>query len=1047
MHSFTRKAVRLSSQHICFRTCCGVIGCRRSKVFPSVPFQRHLSTPPSDPADPANASWNYPSDPGSDAKPEQNNRALERDKNPRTVGVAGTDNAESTANDYPEGNEGNDCTEPSSEKPSRAKDRSGSYGSAVRRAGRNVRRGREPPAIVIPSWFLERNVRLSGETGLYSIGLPLEGIGSAKSQIGSGQLGNEQIPSKEGTLESASFEKDIRPDNGKTNTGDDAPKEPFKAVSLTPIGNYEIDHRILEEISVMISAGLRPSSVRFANSYPASKPHLLLNCPQHGGSTFLDTVVNHTAKEQGADVIRIDAQDIAEIAGETTTDLVELSHNAVQYLGYETYLTMSPQGKPFTDESSAVDEEDEDGPDISEEPNRNRPSNFTPTFKGPALPIVTIIGSSKISELFNSRKFADFSMHPSRLHGAGSDAPAVANTQAFLLLEAFLDSAQAKKKLQQAQTQIDKLPDHGSESLPTASSTSDNHPLQLWQNPSNLIMLVKDYAELHATSIGRLVLGRLHEVVRRRRKEGYPILIVGTTSSEDVFQDFDPPISKVAFKDSQNDPGLTTVRTIVVPCSTQSANIMFASDERAKIQHINTRHLQDMIRKVASNTQQVTRFVSQPTSELGIESTTAYASGLDETIWSFDRVHRAAMMIIGHLDMGVELTSKHIDHALLLLDSSDNAKFDWVSGQRAMEKKTEADLKPDLSNFNSQATLEARIKRLRRTCNNYEKKLLGGVVDAESIRTTFSDVQASKEVLETLKTLTSLSLMRPDAFTYGILATDKIPGILLYGPPGTGKSLLAKAVAKESGACVLEVSGSDVYDMYVGEGEKNVRAVFSLAKKLSPCIVFIDEADAIFGSRSMSINRTSHRELINQFLKEWDGINDSAALIMVATNRPFDLDDAILRRLPRRLLIDLPTEKDREAILRIHLKDEVLDPSLSLSELAAQTPFYSGSDLKNLSVAAALICVREEIDFAMANISDTPHSLPRKRILCSRHFEKAIDEISASINEDMSSLSAIRKFDEKYGDRKGRKKKTTGYGFGTRTEAERSNIDLVRVRS
>lgn len=304
------------------------------------------------------------------------------------------------------------------------------------------------------------------------------------------------------------------------------------------------------------------------------------------------------------------------------------------------------------------------------------------------------------------------------------------------------------------------------------------------------------------------------------------------------------------------------------------------------------------------------------------------------------------------------------------------------------------------------------------------------------------------ETVEALKTLTSLSLIRPEAFSYGVLATNKIPGLLLYGPPGTGKTLLAKAVAKESGATVLEVSGSEVYDMYVGEGEKNVKAIFTLAKKLSPCVVFIDEADAIFGSRGgHSGNRTTHRELINQFLREWDGMNELSAFIMVATNRPFDLDDAVLRRLPRRLLVDLPVESDREAILRIHLKDETLDPSVSLSELAARTPFYSGSDLKNLSVAAALACVREETEKAMKHPADQgEYKYPEKRTLEKRHFEKAMEEISASISEDMSSLAAIRKFDEKYGDRKGRKKKRAGWGFGTVADANQQ-LETGRVRN
>lgn len=208
-----------------------------------------------------------------------------------------------------------------------------------------------------------------------------------------------------------------------------------------------------------------------------------------------------------------------------------------------------------------------------------------------------------------------------------------------------------------------------------------------------------------------------------------------------------------------------------------------------------------------------------------------------------------------------------------------------------------------------------------------------------------------------------------------------------------------------------------------------VRAVFSLAKKLSPCIVFIDEADAIFGSRSNAGNKNTHREIINQFLREWDGMEMANVFIMVASNRPFDLDDAVLRRLPRRILVDLPVAKDRESILKIHLGGELLDETVKLTELAEQTPLYSGSDLKNLCVSAALACVREENDLMSSKQDDKDFKLPEKRTLSGRHFEKAIKEISASISEDMSSLTAIRKFDEQYGDRRGRRKKAA-YGFG-----------------
>ncbi|KAK8200482.1 putative ATPase family AAA domain-containing protein 1 [Phyllosticta capitalensis] len=334
----------------------------------------------------------------------------------------------------------------------------------------------------------------------------------------------------------------------------------------------------------------------------------------------------------------------------------------------------------------------------------------------------------------------------------------------------------------------------------------------------------------------------------------------------------------------------------------------------------------------------------------------------------------------------------------------------------------------------TQSTLDAVTKSADKT----EKKLLPGIVDPKAIKTTFDDVHVPDETKDALKTLISLSMQRPDAFKYGVLANDKMPGLLLYGPPGTGKTLLAKAVAKESGATVLQISASEIYEMWVGESEKNVRAVFSLARKLSPCVVFIDEADSLFGTRAGGKHKAHQKDTLNQFLKEWDGMNDLSVFIMVATNRPFDMDDAVLRRLPRRVLVDLPTEKDRESILKIHLKGEQLDDSLDLADIAKRTPFYSGSDLKNLCVAAALNCP------ASSSKPTTTSLYPERRTLKAHHFEKAFEEIGASISEDMSSLVAIRKFDDQFGDNRNKKKKKSSWGF--QTNEWTAGEDSVRVR-
>ncbi|PHH81124.1 hypothetical protein CDD80_2109 [Ophiocordyceps camponoti-rufipedis] len=335
--------------------------------------------------------------------------------------------------------------------------------------------------------------------------------------------------------------------------------------------------------------------------------------------------------------------------------------------------------------------------------------------------------------------------------------------------------------------------------------------------------------------------------------------------------------------------------------------------------------------------------------------------------------------------------------------------------------------------------------RQTRKYNEYEKRISVGHIDRKSIKTTFADVHAPTETKSTLKLLTTLALVRPEAFSYGVLAQDRIPGCLLYGPPGTGKTMLAKAVAKESGANMLEISGALVNDKWVGESEKLIRAVFTLAKRISPCVVFIDEADALLGSRSSWGGRGAHREFINQFLKEWDGMEETSAFIMVATNRPLDLDDAVLRRLPRRILVDLPLRDDRAAILRLLLKSETLDSSVSIDDYADRTAYYSGSDLKNVCVAAAMAAVQEENDQAAQHKGPGPYVYPERRTLTKAHFEKALGQISASISEDMASLKQIRRFDREYGDGNngGRKRRTIGFGdFGK----GRESMDEVRVR-
>ncbi|CAE6414221.1 unnamed protein product [Rhizoctonia solani] len=255
----------------------------------------------------------------------------------------------------------------------------------------------------------------------------------------------------------------------------------------------------------------------------------------------------------------------------------------------------------------------------------------------------------------------------------------------------------------------------------------------------------------------------------------------------------------------------------------------------------------------------------------------------------------------------------------------------------------------------------------------HEDRLLGCIVNPAELQTTFAQVHLPDATIDSVRTIVSLPLLYPAAFRSGILAQHTMTGALLFGPPGTGKTLLAKALAKESGARMMVVKPSDVMDMYVGEGEKLVRSVFSLARRLSPCIVFLDEIDALLGARSSRDTggaASAHRGLVTEFMQEIDGLRSSVSsnvVVIGATNRPFDLDDAVLRRLPRRLLIDLPGLEEREAILRIMLKGEDVAEDVDVPELAKRTDGFSGSDLKNLVVAAALDAVKENVSLPWRN--------------------------------------------------------------------------------
>lgn len=225
---------------------------------------------------------------------------------------------------------------------------------------------------------------------------------------------------------------------------------------------------------------------------------------------------------------------------------------------------------------------------------------------------------------------------------------------------------------------------------------------------------------------------------------------------------------------------------------------------------------------------------------------------------------------------------------------------------------------------------------------------------------TFEDVAGVEEAKEELKEVVEF-LKEPEKF---ISLGARIPkGVLLVGPPGTGKTLLAKAVSGEAGVPFFSISGSEFVEMFVGVGASRVRDLFDQAKRHSPCIVFVDEIDAVGRQRGAGLggSHDEREQTLNQMLVEMDGFDtDTNVIIVAATNRPDILDPALLRpgRFDRRVILDRPDMRGREAILKVHVKGKPLAPEVDLAVLARSTPGFVGADLENLVNEGAILAAR-----------------------------------------------------------------------------------------
>ncbi|CAJ0916504.1 unnamed protein product [Ranitomeya imitator] len=282
------------------------------------------------------------------------------------------------------------------------------------------------------------------------------------------------------------------------------------------------------------------------------------------------------------------------------------------------------------------------------------------------------------------------------------------------------------------------------------------------------------------------------------------------------------------------------------------------------------------------------------------------------------------------------------------------------------------------------------VKNVKLT--EYEMSIAAHLVDPLSMQVTWSDIAGLDEVITDLKDTVILPIRKKHLFENSRLLQPP-KGVLLYGPPGCGKTLIAKATAKEAGCRFINLQPSTLTDKWYGESQKLAAAVFSLAVKLQPSIIFIDEIDSFLRSRS-STDHEATAMMKAQFMSLWDGLDTDYScqvVVMGATNRPQDLDTAIMRRMPTRFHINQPSMRQREAILNLILRNENVDLHVDLVQISSCTEGFSGSDLKEMCRDAALLCVRDSV---LSNTEESP--CEEIRPIQQQDLMKAIDKMKKS---------------------------------------------------
>ncbi|KAK9463585.1 uncharacterized protein V1516DRAFT_668173 [Lipomyces oligophaga] len=786
---------------------------------------------------------------------------------------------------------------------------------------------------------------------------------------------------------------------------------------------YYIDKAIYDRIYFNALNALDADSKRTDDSWLLSSRNKIDLCASEGQSMqYLDAIVEQVARDISGDIVRLEDADLERIVSKNSP-FRNASHEGRCQYDFRNSNVYSSRISLFDSESvvetSRVAEEDEAEED--EEDEEDEAEYDDERGKDDDSFDISDLGIN-IEELLKRSTLRE-DMVAGFKEKLESQAELIEKTEEVL----YIGDKDVK---QYASTLVQCIL-----ACVTAKHSLENFQPRQGRRP--IIVHFKYFDEMANSKCGKNIIPALLNAFTDESNVLFPVIFIATLSSNYKIERANPI------------PMEPTMLRMAIPNSKLTFNGRSDQDVARESRILNARYLDIYLSRTlprfekSEDSEEVPYFRILDLENSWFDEPLSDDNSLSHQFFSAGAMPTIDMMRLIYSIKGLMLRDKHkrvspemLEYAIqtLRVPSSKDRKSDQDDSKESAHAKilrTAGD-RPKATATKTKAEIDAELAS-KLDLTTMEKSLFHLVVNPEDITSQFEDVIAPTETLEGMQDSIMLELEMPEEFTFGILKDHHLTGVLLYGPPGTGKTLLARSFAKAGKARMIQISPADILEKYVGESEKNIVALFSLAKKLSPCVIFLDEVDALLASRSSGFSVTSrYRESINQFMSEWDGVRGSRVLLFGATNRPFDIDDAVLRRFPRRLLVDLPTRENRKDIFILHLKDEIVDTAeITFNELASRTEYYSGSDIKNVCLVAAFQAIKERRNLRDQFKQGTGvlSGQPAKRVLCRRHFEHALNQIQPSLSDanDMNSLTQIREWHRKFGMFK--KRRNVSWGF------------------